>query len=60
MGNWRIMLSMTLGALGLGLLLNLAGSSEYSAASGILSSPDGRLRLRGCLHGHRPGDCSTD
>ena len=29
-GNWRIMLSMTLGALGLGLLLNLAGSSEYS------------------------------
>lgn len=29
-GNWRIMLSMTLGALGLGLLLNLVGSSEYS------------------------------
>jgi len=29
-GSWRIMLSMTLGALGLGLLLNLAGSSEYS------------------------------
>ncbi len=29
-GSWRIMLSMTLGALGTGLLLNLAGSNEYS------------------------------
>jgi len=29
-GSWRIMLSMTLGALGLGLLLNVTGSSEYS------------------------------
>lgn len=29
-GSWRIMLSMTLGALGMGLLLNVTGSSEYS------------------------------
>lgn len=29
-GSWRIMVSMTLGALGMGLLLNIAGSSEYS------------------------------
>ncbi|MCU0378780.1 MAG: NADH:ubiquinone reductase (Na(+)-transporting) subunit B [Bacteroidales bacterium] len=29
-GSWRIMLSMTLGALGMGLLLNISGSSEYS------------------------------
>jgi Na+-transporting NADH:ubiquinone oxidoreductase subunit B len=28
-GSWRIMLSMTLGGLGMGLLLNLVGSSEY-------------------------------
>jgi len=29
-GSWRIMLSMTLGALGMGLLLNVTGSSDYS------------------------------
>jgi Na+-transporting NADH:ubiquinone oxidoreductase subunit B len=29
-GSWRIMLSMTLGALGLGLLLNVTGGSEYT------------------------------
>ncbi len=29
-GSWRIMLSMTLGALGIGLLLNAAGGNEYS------------------------------
>jgi Na+-transporting NADH:ubiquinone oxidoreductase subunit B len=29
-GSWKIMLSMTLGALGMGLLLNVAGNSEYS------------------------------
>ena len=29
-GSWRIMLSMTLGALGMGLLLNVAGTNEYS------------------------------
>lgn len=29
-GSWRIMLSMTLGALGLGLLLNLTGGNEYT------------------------------
>jgi len=29
-GSWRIMLSMTLGALGMGLLLNLTGSNEYT------------------------------
>ncbi len=29
-GSWRIMLSMTLGGLGMGLLLNLVGSSEYT------------------------------
>lgn len=29
-GSWRIMLSMTLGALGMGLLLNVAGSNEYT------------------------------
>mgnify|MGYP001488367535 CR=1 FL=1 len=29
-GSWRIMLSMTLGALGMGLLLNATGGSEYT------------------------------
>ena len=29
-GSWRIMLSMTLGGLGMGLLLNLVGGSEYT------------------------------
>ncbi len=29
-GSWRIMLSMTLGGLGMGLLLNLVGTSEYT------------------------------
>jgi Na+-transporting NADH:ubiquinone oxidoreductase subunit B len=29
-GSWRIMLSMTLGALGMGLLLNLTGGNEYT------------------------------
>ena len=29
-GSWRIMLSMTLGALGLGLLLNAVGGNEYT------------------------------
>ncbi len=29
-GSWRIMLSMTLGALGLGLLLNATGGNEYT------------------------------
>ena len=59
-GNWRIMLSMTLGALGLGLLLNLAGSSEYSQLPAYYHLTDGWLRLRGSLHGHRSGDRRTD
>jgi Na+-transporting NADH:ubiquinone oxidoreductase subunit B len=29
-GSWRIMLSMTLGALGMGLLLNASGGNEYT------------------------------
>lgn len=29
-GSWRIMLSMTLGALGMGLLLNATGGNEYT------------------------------
>ncbi|HOR09332.1 MAG TPA: NADH:ubiquinone reductase (Na(+)-transporting) subunit B [Bacteroidales bacterium] len=29
-GSWRIMLSMTLGALGMGLLLNAVGGNEYT------------------------------
>jgi len=29
-GSWRIMLSMTLGALGIGYLLNFTGGSDYS------------------------------
>lgn len=29
-GSWRIMLSMTLGALGMGLLLNTVGGNEYT------------------------------
>ncbi len=29
-GSWRIMVSMTLGALGLGLLLNITGGNEYT------------------------------
>jgi Na+-transporting NADH:ubiquinone oxidoreductase subunit B len=29
-GSWRIMLSMTLGALGMGLLLNLTGGNDYT------------------------------
>jgi len=29
-GSWRIMFSMTLGALGMGLLLNATGTNEYS------------------------------
>jgi Na+-transporting NADH:ubiquinone oxidoreductase subunit B len=29
-GSWRIMLSMTLGALGMGLLLNVTGGNEYT------------------------------
>jgi Na+-transporting NADH:ubiquinone oxidoreductase subunit B len=29
-GSWRIMLSMTLGALGMGLLLNFTGGNEYT------------------------------
>jgi Na+-transporting NADH:ubiquinone oxidoreductase subunit B len=33
-GSWRIMLSMTLGGLGMGLLLNLVGTSEYAQLPG--------------------------